>query len=497
MEPEHDNHQHAERALTQLLLRTLPPLAALAWLAWPQLRYLQEIWLDDGTYSHGLLLLAVCLWLLWQQRHSLVALPDQPSRLMLLPLALIALALALSQAVGIDLLARVLLLPLLATLSAALYGLPRTRHLLFPLALLSLALPLWGLLIPALQALAVLVVGQALDVVAIPAAIHDTYIRIPAGDFEVAQGCSGLRYLLVAAAITALWGHLYMDNWRHRLLYLGAGIAAALVTNWIRIFALIWVGHSSNMESPLMADHNNFGWYIFAAMLPPLFWLGRRFPEAQAQIPPAAATSDHNATAQALLVSALACATLLLPQAMQRDAASALPTIRLPLAPTGWQMSAPPANGWQPHYVGSNRAWQLQYRQGDNSLRLHLQLWTHQDNDTDLGQTGNTLAPDPWQPEERLADPCPRQAHCQRLRRGDDTHVIIAWQIINGTPVLSRLGIKRQQLLGTLSGRTDAALIALEKRCDDDCASALEALWHEGQPMVIDVLEQLDVEAQP
>ena len=95
------------------------------------------------------------------------------------------------------------------------------------------------------------------------------------GIFEVAHGCSGLRYLLVGQLLALLYGELNLERIRSRIwLYLLA-VGLALFANWIRVFVIIYVGHESNMQSSLINEHDNFGWMVFAVTLIPLFFVGR------------------------------------------------------------------------------------------------------------------------------------------------------------------------------------------------------------------------------
>ena len=36
-------------------------------------------WLHDSNYSHGLLVMPVIAWVLWQRRHALIGTPRRPS----------------------------------------------------------------------------------------------------------------------------------------------------------------------------------------------------------------------------------------------------------------------------------------------------------------------------------------------------------------------------------------------------------------------------------
>jgi len=58
-------------------------------------------------------------------------------------------------------------------------------------------------------------------------------------------------------------------NLKQRIAALLMGTALGLLANWIRIFALIIIGHITEMQSSLMSDHEFFGWALFAAILFP------------------------------------------------------------------------------------------------------------------------------------------------------------------------------------------------------------------------------------
>ncbi|MDF1821500.1 MAG: EpsI family protein [Alcanivoracaceae bacterium] len=471
-------------------LSVLTPVALLLWLAWPTVTAITAVWLDDGTYSHGSLLLATCAWLVWHERRNQPWPAPRPWWPGMAVLALGATAYLLSLLSAIDLLQRLLLLPLLLSAVATVSGLPRARRLLFPALLLSLALPVWGLLIPALQSLAVLMVGGLLDWQEIPARIHATYIRIPAGDFEVAQGCSGLRYLLVAAAITLLWGRLYLRHWWHTLAYLAIGIVAALVTNWIRIYLLIRIGHETEMQHPLMSDHNNFGWYIFAVMLVPLFWIGRKLPH-RADTP---VTASNSRTAQPLwLASACASAIVIgMGVAFPADKTSSAPAFVLhpPLPAPPTSLARPAADSWTPVYNGLDREWQLAYRHPDVPYTLYLGWYAQQRNGAELDAAGNTLAPAPWQVTGRPAA-CPQQARCLLVSDGRRKRLVLYWHWTNGTWIRSRLAGKWQQLRSRLGGTPDAALIAISAACNDNCDTLTEPLWRAARDTFDDVAAQL------
>lgn len=150
-------------------------------------------------------------------------------------------------------------------------------RLLLPTMLVIMAFPVWYLLIPLLQILTVKAVTICLSLINIPIFIQTYFIYIPNGIIHIAEGCSGLKYFQSAIAISIIMNLLHQNNWR-KIIILGLCSAVlAIIANWIRVLILVLVGHYSGIDHPLMTDHDNLGWVIFAAAaLLPLFFIDRK-----------------------------------------------------------------------------------------------------------------------------------------------------------------------------------------------------------------------------
>lgn len=469
------------------------PLAVATLLLWPTLSQILNVWLDDGTYSHGFLLLLVCGWLLWRQRKNLAQLPSRVWWPALVLTALLAVAYLVALLAAVEVLQRLLVLPLYLSIAAAMVGPLRTRAILYPVALLLLAFPVWGLLIPLLQDMAVAVVSTLLDWQEIPARIQGNRIRIPAGQFEIAQGCSGLRYLLVSATFALLWGHLYLRRHRHTLFFLGASLLAALLVNWTRIYLLILIGHRTEMQSPLMQDHNNFGWYLFAIALLPLVVLGRSLPRKE--FAGTGVTTDTEAEpgqglSPVIMVTLLALVLLApLPWRTPTEAATVF-TLDPPLASSPWRLQRPDSGHWQPAYQRLDREWHLQYSRDERAYRFYLGWYQRQRPGAELYQPANSLVPQGWYYLRTMA-PCPVGADCHLIRKDEKRHVLISWHLVNRRAVTSRLSAKWQQLLAQFSGNAGAGIMVLETDCSNDCGSALRWLRKHSARVSGDSLRQL------
>ena len=106
---------------------------------------------------------------------------------------------------------------ILLSLVASLAGLRFARVAAVPLAMLYFTIPIWDLTIPPLQAIAVKVVGLLVGWTGPVAYTVGNVITIPSGSFEIAEGCSGMRYFMVSLTMAAFIGLSWYDRWSTRL----------------------------------------------------------------------------------------------------------------------------------------------------------------------------------------------------------------------------------------------------------------------------------------
>src|SRR5690606_15988573 len=140
-----------------------------------------------------------------------------------------------------------------------------------------LTIPVWDFLAWTLQVITVSVNKFLLGFFDIDFEVEGVFVYlIGVGTFEVAHGCSGLRYLLVGQALVLIYGELYLSRLRSRITLFCLGVAFALLANWIRVFVIIYMGYETNMQSGLIEDHDDFGWWVFAGTLVPLYFLARQ-----------------------------------------------------------------------------------------------------------------------------------------------------------------------------------------------------------------------------
>lgn len=270
------------------LIRAASPFllvfGALFLLIWPTVEGIVSRWLRfDESYSHGFLLLLVSVFLIFRVLKQRALVPGFYP-LWLMPFVLALLAYGMGDLLRVQALQHLMLVPLLLGALAILLGWKQVRFFIAPVGLLFFAMPVWDFLSWTLQVITVEINQLLLGLFDIEFEIEGVFVYlIGVGAFEIANGCSGLRYLLVGQSLSLIYGELNLRTLRARVILFATSVLLALFANWIRVFVIIYMGHETNMQSSLIEDHESFGWWVFAATLIPLFLVGRRLESMKAE----------------------------------------------------------------------------------------------------------------------------------------------------------------------------------------------------------------------
>lgn len=308
MDVEHSAHRTSS-SLWRYFQFSLPLILLACWVVgyWPTFVELNDRWVKwDQSMAHGWPVALLFIYLLvrtlpWQPRS-----PKGPIFwLALIGLVLGSLAWFVFYAVNVTILAQLILVPLLILLLMAVFGARQVFHHRLLLLFSIFAIPLWDYLNGPLLAMSSFVVGEMVRMAGMPAIIEGSSIFIPHGHILIADGCSGLRYFVVALAMGYLIAYLNRYNETRLGAVLLAAAALGLITNWIRIFVLIVIGYKTEMQSPLMSDHEYFGWVLFAIICLPAIYFA---PVVKASASSEAATAKQSPAVLNILLSLLALA---------------------------------------------------------------------------------------------------------------------------------------------------------------------------------------------
>jgi exosortase len=232
---------------------------------------------DDGTYSHAFLIPLMSGFLLYRGwKQGALQLRWSWQFCLLLALGLLCyqwLEFAHQRYFARAMVPLCMILTLLAVFRAS-------RFVVGAAALFWFVTPIWGPASEALQWASVRAVSAIMSYTGIPTFVYGEFVQIPAGTFEIADGCSGLRYVIAMLALVFFYSVLYLRRLRSVILLFTGSLLAAMLTNWLRIVALIFIGHFSDMQSSLIRDHNMFGWFLFFPLLIAVFYVADRLEPA-------------------------------------------------------------------------------------------------------------------------------------------------------------------------------------------------------------------------
>lgn len=477
-----------ERASTTvyLWLISIPLLILGLWAEWQSFFYL---WYHSIIYSHGFLVLGGILFLLYQRRRALMRLKVCGSIPGLFLLSGAIAALVLSQAADIRVFRLALVPPIIVFWGWSIWGKGFASVAGGPVFLLMFAVPVWDDFSPILQHITVFFNTLLLKVVNIPATIHEFYITLEVGTFLVENGCSGVRYLMVALFLAAFYGQLYFrSNLKTLTLILTAG-ALSMVANWIRVFGIIVSGHYTNMESSLIEDHELFGWAIFVGItLVPLFFISARLEQTRnaknANSATATMTGNQAPTKATTLrwpaiASLLLLAPPLLPAALdartERMAHSWDP--QLPDANLEWSGPLKHASIWQPDYVDPDIEHSGVYVSEDlEQVQVQITAYQRQAQEKELIFYRNQLfkhkdwtlvsrASRSLELPKGIAPATINETVIQK--NGQDSAVILwSWYQVGDQLTHSRIEAKARGALNKLKGDARGALWAMAGRCE-------------------------------
>jgi len=483
------------------LLIVVGALALCALLFWPTSQEIVDLWGDTvrRRYTHGWAVLAVTLGLLWRDRHRLATVQLQPPRWGWLLLAAGSLAWLVGYNSGL-LALTTLLMPLLAlTATWAAGGWTLARVAAFPLLFLYFALPLWELLNPPLQMLTAVVNLWLTRLAGIPVIMDDNVIHIPAGWFEVAGGCSGLHFFIVALAIAALHGQVDRDDARSRAMLLALAGGLAMLTNWIRVFVTIMAGHLTNMQHYLVTvDHYYFGWVLFAIVLVGYVFLAGHLPRrARAERPagpaPATGSSARVGAAVALAIAALAAGPAWSLVQPRGSAVAAAP----PPVVAGWSGPESSLGDWRPVFANADEELLVEYfSDAAGAVAVYRAVYRSQRQNKELRGFGNTVVGVHYRELEAEALEARAGSGAvpvvERRIEGRDGQLRLVWSLfaVAGEPTPMRPRDQVAYGVRSLFGAPPASVVALSAECKPDCdraRSALQAIAADALPALLSV----------
>lgn len=455
------------------------------------------IWIRSETFAHGFLILPISVWLAWRMRDRFARLTVRPEPWALILLLGAGLVWWLANLVDVLVVQQLAFVGMLVCGIWAIAGTDVVRCYAFPLGFLFFAVPMGEDLIPPLMMLTADTTEFLVRGSGVPIYREGMFLYLPTGTWSVIEECSGVRYLIASVVLGACYAHLtYTSIWR-QLAFLLAAVIVPILANSARAYAVVMVGHLSDMRYGIGADHLLFGWVFFGVIMLLMFWVGGFWQQQEQPVSigtPPPTRPERSSAFSTMAVAGLAIvATGIWPAAafaMNRESPPVdTPALKAPVAGDAWQAVEREDWQWHPAQPGADRSLNQVYVRSDASepviVGVHLRQYLKQSQGAELVDTT-----DPWRPvrgvwqiiEERGYQTdlgYPEQVIEARVASADQNVLVWSWYLIDGryttNPYLIKLLEAKQQIF---DGGRQGTRLFIATPVGDDRQQARQALQH-------------------
>ncbi|MDE2596173.1 MAG: exosortase A [Sphingomonadales bacterium] len=364
-------------------------------------------WWDSSTYNHVLLVPAILGWLValrWGQLQRLVPQGWWPGLVLFAGAVLLW---VLGSFAGFSLAKQVAVVAMLIASLMALLGPRVAAGLAFPLGYMAFLVPFGDELIPFLQIVTAKITIALVQLSGVPARIDGVFIDTPAGLFEVAEACSGVKFLIAMIAFGVLVANVCFVSWLRRALFLAACVVIPILANGVRAWGTVYVAQYKGAAYAGGFDHIIYGWVFFAVVIAVTLAAAWRFFDR--------AVDDRMIDAEALAASPLLgrleklsirplaalgvmAALVLAGQAWSRAAdelSAPVPAhIVLPEVPGWTRADYAPRTWWEPRAQGADHRLLGRYRDAaGHQVDVFYALYAGQDEGKEAGGFGQGALP--------------------------------------------------------------------------------------------------------
>jgi len=464
---------------------------------------LARIWWTSTTFGHCLFIAPVIGWLVWQRRAELAQLTPVAWWPGLALVAIGGFGWLLGAAASVALARHLGLVMMLQGAVVTLLGPNVARGLLFPLCYAFFMVPFGEGMEGPLQTVTVEMTMPLLHLFGVPAQVDGVLITIPNGYFEVAEACSGAKFVIAMIAYGTLVANVCFTSWARRAVFIVVALVVPVIANGLRAFGTIYAAHLTSVEQATGMDHIVYGWVFFGVVMAAVLAIGWRWFDRAPDAPvfdPATLQAAPKCRIDALVAAALVLTVAGIFPAWSAAIAGrvqALPNaITLPEVP-GWHRATMSIKApWSPYYPGADHYLVGRYENGKgDAVDLAVAVYGSQHEGKELVSfgTGVIREDDIWVRIEDLPDIAGGSV-IRATAPGPVERQIVTWYRVGEALTNSARTVKLETLRAKMLGgpqRAVAVHVSAEVMPGRDPRAAIEAFTRALGP--IDVLADRSV----
>ena len=469
-------------------------IVALIGLFWSTAVQIVDIWYDSKTFNHGFLILPIVGYLIWIKRGALANRLPSPSLWGVGVIFAGSLAWLLGELGSVGLVQQFALAIMVQGMFLAILGPSICRLLAFPLGYILFAVPFGEFMVAPLQDLTAVFVVKGLQLIGIPVYLDGIFISIPTGNFEVAEACSGVRFLIATIALGTLFAHLTYTSKTRKGLFIVLSLVVPIIANGFRAFGIVLLAYYTNNRLAVGVDHLVYGWIFFAFVTVVLLAIGMTFRdqlEADEEADPAIQRSLLDRVVGPRRIGAMVAVAViagsLAPAYAGVIASRAIDVVSgpvpIPGVAGGWRLLPESRHAWSPEFPGAHAKLLRTFAKDGKRVELFVAYYTTQRQGVELISVKNSIADgERWQRAAsgkvtRQVDGAPLKIQHHRLLFRRNGRVAYHWYRVSGRNTGSATMAKILQAAGQLLGWPEAAAgMVISTTYDDTPAEADKTL---------------------
>lgn len=439
------------------------------------LQSMWHTWGNSKTYTHGYLVFPMVAYLIWTRWNSFLSAEHKPLLVGAVPIIGCGIMWVVAELLSVDVIAELMFVSMLVFLCASYFGLKKMLVLIFPLAYMFFAVPMGEGLVPKLMTFTADFTIGALRISGIPVFRDGMFFSIPAGDFEVAKACSGIRYLMASFALGTLYAYLSFRSFRKQFIFSVMSLLVPIIANGIRAYGIVIIAHFSGMKYATGFDHLIYGWVFFGFVMFLLFTVGGRF-RSDEDLEPVVEHVDPDAQpieplrvymAVAVLAIALVIPHVIGSYARQNNSAEGL-VAQLPMATSGWQGPGAKSTRFEPDFSDAVAVARGHYTKGGNEVFVWVYRYPAFNSKHEMiTGTNNLVDIDDWSLYRQVPRTVDIDGGLSVIESGigsrPDVYTIWHWYQLNDATANGRIKAKLVEATSLLSGtlNVDEALVVV------------------------------------